>query len=72
MTALSNDQLIKMISAQLRKISSKHKIDSNQMAGAIASITATFMQHTNTVSFNFGDKEISLTDNIGNRSDEMH
>ena len=69
---MDNDTLIKLISKEIRKIDKKHNVSTVQMAGAVASIAAEFMGGANIISFEFGDKSIAVTDNIGTRKDGLH
>ena len=69
---MDNDTLIKLISKEIRKIDKKHSVSTVQMAGAVASIAAALMSGANIISFEFGDKSIAVTDNIGTRKDGLH
>ncbi len=72
MKSIDNDKLIKLISKELRAISKNYSIEASQMAGAVASIAAEFMSGASIISFEFGDKSIAVTDNIGTRKDGLH
>jgi len=72
MKSIDNDKLIKLISKELRAISKNYSIEASQMAGAVASLAAALMSGANIISFEFGDKSIAVTDNIGTRKDGLH
>jgi len=72
MKSIDNDKLIKLISKELRAISKNYSIEASQMAGAVAGLAAALMSGANIISFEFGDKSIAVTDNIGTRKDGLH
>ena len=72
MKSIDNDKLIKLISKELRAISKNYSVEAPQMAGAVAGLAAALMSGANIISFEFGDKSIAVTDNIGTRKDGLH